>query len=136
MRRMLLLETVILLSIVILLALLVRRNALKLKEKKGGDIINAKVTKWKAISGRPTRYVLEVEYQVENMKQTKRFITSGKFAKKYEKEKIIPVVVIPNTDTIYLAEEDSKRQNMVLFFLIIIALPFLIIVALSLLLYS
>lgn len=122
-----LLTTVIMSSLVIILALLIRRNALRSDKKKYGNLINAKVTEWKVLSGKPTRYILEVEYEIKNRKQRKRLITSGKFARKYEKLSQIPIVVIQNTNKIYLEEEDWKRQNMVLFLLIMIALPTLII---------
>lgn len=112
--------------LVIILALLIRRNVLRVVKKKYGRVINAKVIKWGVISGQPTRFILEVEYQMNSIKKTKRFITSGKFAGKYEKERDIPIVVIQDTDKIFFEEEDWKEQNIFLLFIIIIMLPFLI----------
>lgn len=57
--------------------------------------------KWHILSGQPTRYILEVEYQMNSIKKTKRLITSGKFARKYEKERDIPIVVMQDTDKIF-----------------------------------
>lgn len=108
------------------MALLIRRNVLRVVKKKYGRVINAKVIKWGVISGQPTRFILEVEYQMNSIKKTKRFITSGKFAGKYEKERDIPIVVIQDTDKIFFEEEDWKEQNIFLLFIIIIMLPFLI----------
>lgn len=112
--------------LVIILALLIRRNVLRVVKKKYGRVINAKVIKWGVISGQPTRYLLEVEYQMNSIKKTKRFITSGKFAGKYEKERDIPIVVMQDTGKIFFEEEDWKEQNIFLLFIIIIMLPFLI----------
>lgn len=112
--------------LVIIMALLIRRNVLRVVKKKYGRVINAKVIKWGVISGQPTRFILEVEYQMNSIKKTKRFITSGKFAGKYEKERDIPIVVIQDTDKIFFEEEDWKEQNIFLLFIIIIMLPFLI----------
>lgn len=112
--------------LVIILALLIRRNVQRVVKKKYGRLINAKVIKWGVISGQPTRYLVEVEYQMNNIKKTKRLITSGKFAGKYEKERDIPIVVMQDTDQIFFEEEDWKEQNIFLLFIIIITLPFLI----------
>lgn len=123
---MILLATAFIFMLVIILALLIRRNVLRVVKKKYGRVINAKVIKWGVISGQPTRFILEVEYQMNSIKKTKRFITSGKFAGKYEKERDIPIVVIQDTDKIFFEEEDWKEQNIFLLFIIIIMLPFLI----------
>lgn len=123
---MILLATAFIFMLVIILALLIRRNVLRVVKKKYGRVINAKVIKWGVISGQPTRYILEVEYQMNSIKKTKRLITSGKFARKYEKERDIPIVVMQDTDKIFFEEEDWKEQNIFLLFIIIIMLPFLI----------
>lgn len=123
---MILLATAFIFMLVIILALLIRRNVLRVVKKKYGRVINAKVIKWGVISGQPTRFILEVEYQMNSIKKTKRFITSGKFAGKYEKERDIPIVVMQDTDKIFFEEEDWKEQNIFLLFIIIMMLPFLI----------
>lgn len=126
--QMILLVTIInLMLIAIILIFLIRRNILRLEKKKiMGTLIDAEVTKWKALSGQPTRYILEVEYEMEDKKYIKKLITSGKFAKKYEKERTVPIVVIQDTNKIYFKEEDWKRQNIFLISLIILILPALI----------
>lgn len=123
---MILLVTAFIFMLVIILALLIRRNVLRVVKKKYGRVINAKVIKWGVISGQPTRYILEVEYQMNSIKKPKRLITSGKFARKYEKERDIPIVVMQDTDKIFFEEEDWKEQNIFLLFIIIMMLPFLI----------
>lgn len=123
---MILLVTAFIFMLVIILALLIRRNVLRVVKKKYGRVINAKVIKWGVISGQPTRFILEVEYQMNSIKKTKRLITSGKFAGKYEKERDIPIVVMQDTDKIFFEEEDWKEQNIFLLFIIIMMLPFLI----------
>lgn len=126
--QMILLVTIInLMLIAIILIFLIRRNILRLEKKKiTGTLIDAEVTKWKALSGQPTRYILEVEYEMEDKKYIKKLITSGKFTKKYEKERTVPIVVIQDTNKIYFKEEDWKRQNIFLISLIILILPALI----------
>lgn len=112
---------------IVILALLIKRNISRFKNKNNnGILINAEVIKWKVLSGRPTRYILDIEYQMENVKQSKRLITSGSFARKYEKEKTVPIIVLHNTNRVYFEEENWKRQNIFLFILIIMSLPFLI----------
>lgn len=80
---------------IVILALLIKRNISRFKNKNNnGILINAEVIKWKVLSGRPTRYILDIEYQMENVKQSKRLITSGSFARKYEKEKTVPIIIL------------------------------------------
>lgn len=103
-------------SICIVFLLLIRRNRNKLARKiKYGKVIPAKVIFWKSIPGGPTRYVVKVDYKIEGEKKDKTLMTSGKFAKKYEYEKNIQIVVIPDSDEVFFEEEDWKSSNMILF---------------------
>ena len=76
-----------------------------------GKKVDGNVISWKAISGRPTRYVVKVEYEINEKKGNKTFVTSGKFAKKYERDKNIQIVVIPNSSKVFLEEENWKVIN-------------------------
>lgn len=118
---------IIVLTICIILILLIRSNKHKLKMKtECGEIIKAKVNSWKAIPGRPTRYAIKIEYEIDKKIENKVLITSRKFAKKYESERNIQVVAIPNSNKIFLQEEDWKIQNGMLCIFLIFAIYFLI----------
>lgn len=80
----------------------IRNNRNKLKWKiESGKIIDAQVISWKVITGRPTFYVMKVAYEIDHTKKNKTFITSGKFAKKYELDRNIQIVMIPNSNKVY-----------------------------------
>lgn len=94
-----------------------------------GIIVDAKVISWIYMLGRPTQYIVKVEYYIDNEKISKTLVTSGKFAAKYERERDIQVVVIPNTGKVYFAEENWRMQNIGLIIpimLIVFLLCFLI----------
>lgn len=116
----------IILLIYTVFILLIKRNRYKLKMKKEyGVVIKAKVIDWESIPGRPTRYIIKVEYEMDEKKENKTLITSGKIARKYEKEKSIQIAIIPNSNKIFFEEEDWKKQNILLFILLIFSIPFL-----------
>ncbi len=108
--------------ICIFLAIQIRNNQNKLKMKiESGEIINAKVISWKVITGRPTFYVMKVAYEIDNIKKNKTFITSGKSARKYELDRDIQIIIIPNSNKVFLEEENWKVQNICNFVLLIFA---------------
>ena len=88
---------------------------------ESGEIINAKVISWKVITGRPTFYVMKVAYEIDNIKKNKTFITSGKSARKYELDRDIQIIIIPNSNKVFLEEENWKVQNICNFVLLIFA---------------
>lgn len=95
--------------------LLIKRNNYNMYiKRKYGEVIPAQVKNWRIFLGTPTRYIIQVEYETKNEKTNKTLITSGKFARKYEKEKSIKLVEIPNSNKIFFEEEDRKVQNIVL----------------------
>lgn len=100
-------------------------NNLKLK-KECGKIIQAKVISWKAIPGRPTRYVISVEYEKDKKQENKTLISSGRFAKKYEYIRDIQVVTILNSDKVFLEEEDWRIQNVIYFVFLLFVSVFLL----------
>lgn len=119
--------TIIVLLICLILILLIRNNIGKQKLKKEyGKVIQAKVISWDVIPGRPNRYITNIEYEKEGKKESKMLVTSGSFAKKYEHEKNIQIVTVPNSNKIFFAEEDWKAQNIILFIFLIIVASFLI----------
>lgn len=52
-------------------------NNLKLK-KECGKIIQANVISWEAVSGRPTHYIIKIEYEKDKKQENKTIISSGK----------------------------------------------------------
>lgn len=105
----------------------IRNNRNKLKWKiESGKIIDAQVISWKVITGRPTFYVMKVAYEIDHTKKNKTFITSGKFAKKYELDRNIQIVMIPNSNKVFLEEENWKGQNIWNFVLLLFAAIFLL----------
>lgn len=108
-------------------ALQIRDNKNKLKMKREyGEVIVGKVISWNVVPGRPDRYDIKVEYEINEKKENKTFITSGKFAKRYEHDRNIQIVTIPNSNKVFLAEEDWKMQNRVSFVFLLFLLFFLL----------
>ncbi|MBD5395717.1 MAG: hypothetical protein HDR71_15975 [Lachnospiraceae bacterium] len=115
------------LSLDIVLFLLLRSNRNKLKRKtEYGKTIPAKVVSWNDIPGRPTIYVVQVEYEIAKEKKYKKLKTNGRFAKKYKYEKNIQIVVIPDSDEAFFEEEDWKLYNAILLFLLLFSASFYI----------
>ncbi|MBD5455769.1 MAG: hypothetical protein HDR23_04740 [Lachnospiraceae bacterium] len=113
--------------ICIVFLLLIRRNKNKLKRKiEYGKAIYAKVISWTSIPGKPTRYAVKVDYEIDGEKKNKMLITSGKFAKKYEYEKNIQIVVVPDSNEVFFEEEDWKSSNMILLVFLFFDIYFLI----------
>lgn len=103
---------IVVLIICIIFIYRVRKNKINLKLKTDyGKKIDGNIISWKAIPGRPTRYAIKVEYEINEKKENKTFITSGKFAKKYEHDRNIQIVVVPNSSKVFLEEENWKVQN-------------------------
>ncbi len=125
--------SVIAVSIIcILLVLQFKNNKSKLKMKiECGKKICAKVMSWDVFPGRPTLYVVKVEYEIDKKKEKKTFITSGKYAKKYEQDRNIQIVIIPNSNKVFLEEEDWKIQNIVIFVFLIFMIQFLLALLMS-----
>lgn len=115
---------VLIICIFLIIQIISNQNRLKLKTECG-EIISAKITSWKKIPGRPTFYAIKVEYEIDNIKRHKTFITSGKFAKRYESDRNIQIVIIPNSNKVFLEEENWKKQNICFFILLIFVVLFL-----------
>ena len=100
----------------IILTISLMRNIFKSKMiKKYGRVKQAEVRGCKWIPGRPTRYAIKVcyDHDTQGNEKTKWIIASGKFAKKYEKERTIEIVTMPKPDCFYLKENNWKIDNVV-----------------------
>lgn len=121
---------VVMLALIIICVLLffqIKKNINNLKLKKEcGKIVPAKVISWKVVPGRPTRYIISVEYEKDKKQEKKTLISSRKFARKYEYIRDVQIVTILNSDKVFLEEEDWKIQNVIYFVLLIFVLVFLV----------
>lgn len=118
---------IIVLILCLIFILLIKNNLGKLKLKREyGEVIGARVNSWNIVSGRPAHYIIKVEYERDNKKENKTLITSRRFAKKYEYDKNIQVVIIPNSNKVFFEEEDWKVQNIIFFIFLLFLVSFLI----------
>ena len=105
----------IILSIVSLLAgiadalhiYIIYRNH-KLKKRDGKLIIGKKVDS-KEIPGRPTRYIVKVEYELNNIVICKKIVTSDKKIKKYADGEEIPLLYVAAINKVFWAEDSSHE---------------------------
>lgn len=107
---------------------------MKLK-RKYGEVVQAKVISWDVVPGKPTRYIIKVEFEKDEKKENKILVTSGRFAKKYEHERNVQIVIVPNSKKVFFEEEDWNSENIVLFLFLIISLSFLILFLLTILIF-
>lgn len=118
---------IIVLILCLIFILLIKNNLGKLKLKREyGEVIGARVNSWNIVPGRPAHYIIKVEYERDNKKENKTLITSRRFAKKYEYDKNIQVVIIPNSNKVFFEEEDWKVQNIIFFIFLLFLVSFLI----------
>lgn len=89
-------------------------------KKLSTEIVLAKISSFKAIPGRPTRYIMRVEFERNHRKQKKCMVTGEKFGKKYEHTEQVQLVVAPESDMVFFAEESWKGINIVLHILFIV----------------
>ena len=90
-----------------LLIYIIYRNH-KLKKRDGKLIIGKKVDS-KEIPGRPTRYIVKVEYELNNTVICKNIVTSDKKIKKYAGGEEIPLLYVAAINKVYWAEDSSHE---------------------------
>lgn len=113
--------TFVMISIDSILILWIKNNLMKRKMmKESGEIIRAEINYWNSYMGQPTRYGMSVVYEEEGEKRKKFMMTSSSFAKKYQNEKYINIVILPHSGKIYFEEEDWRMQNIGFGFMAII----------------
>ena len=69
---------------------------------------------WEKIScdelpGRPTRYIVKVEYEINNVVHEKKVITTDKNIKKYADNGQIRLLYVDKIDKVYWAEDKSNE---------------------------
>ena len=80
----------------------------KLKKRDGKIIIGKKVDS-KEIPGRPTRYIVKVEYELNNTVICKKIVTSDKKIKKYAGGDEIPLLYVAAINKVFWAEDSSHE---------------------------
>lgn len=79
-----------------------------LKEKCGRRILGKKLSCTEII-GQPIRYVVEVEYQLNNDVHRRKIVTSDKRIKKYKDNEQILLLYVEEINKIFWAEDKSKE---------------------------
>lgn len=85
-----------------------RNNILK---KRNGRIITGKKINCEELFGRPIRYVVKVEYKVNNETKLSKIVTADKKIRKYANNEQIPLVYVDGIDKIFWAEENSHEKT-------------------------
>lgn len=98
-----------------------RRNRIKNRE---GMKIQGKKIDYKEIPGRPTRYLILVEYQINGEEKRKRIITTDRAARKFAKEEEIALIYVHSLDKIYWSGE-KKYANMPIIILLVVLAVFM-----------
>lgn len=83
-----------------------RTNELKRRE---GKYIIGKKAGCKEIPGRPRRYIVEVEFEMDNTIKCKKIVTSDKKIKKYADGEEIPLLYVDAVNKVFWAEDNSHE---------------------------
>lgn len=86
--------------------------------KHNGKLVLGKMIKCEEVWGRPIRYVVEVEYQLDNEVYSKKIVTADRKIKKYANGQEIPLLYVDTIDRIFWAEDNSKESLVCIILLI------------------
>lgn len=100
---------------IVLIYLIVKSNSLK--EKEGRVIFGRKIG-CDELPGRPTRYIVKVEYEIESMLYTKTIVTADKNIKKCANNEQIELIYVDKTNKIYWADDKSPERMLSIGFLV------------------
>lgn len=103
------------------------------KKKNEGIEIQGKQISYKEIPGRPTRYLIVIECEIDGIKRRKKIITSDKAVCKLKDDESIALIYVHSLDKVYWADEKKYTDIPTLTFLVIIFLLMWMIMWLSLL---
>lgn len=107
---------------IILIYKIVKDNSLKGKE---GMLLYGREVGCEVRWGTPTRYIVEVEYTVNDLVNRKRIVTTDKHIRKYTNDEYIPLIYVKRNNKVYWAEDKSIEKCVwiiILLFLCIFAL--------------
>lgn len=80
-------------------------------KKRNGINITGKKMNCEELLGMPIRYVVEVEYKVNNETKLSKIVTTDKKIRKYANNEQIPLVYVDGIDKIFWAEEKSHEKT-------------------------
>ena len=80
----------------------------KLK-RRDGKLIIGKIVYCKEIPGRPTMYIVKVEYELNNTVKCKRIVIYDKNINKYADGEEIPLLYVEAINKIFWAEDSSRE---------------------------
>lgn len=83
----------------------------ELKRREGKHIVGKK-TGCKEIPGRPTWYIIEVEFEQNNINKCKKIVTSDKKIKKYADGEEIPLLFVEAINKVFWAEDNSQEWRL------------------------
>ena len=90
----------------------------RLKERSSRRILGKKLSCTEII-GQPIRYVVEVEYQLNNAVCRRKIVTSDKRIKKYKDDEQIPLLYVEEINKIFWAEDKSNEWFVCILLLIV-----------------
>lgn len=80
-----------------------------MEKKRDGRPVSGKKTGCEEITGRPVRYIVEVEYQLDHKDYTKKIVTTDKRIRRYENNEPIPLLYVDSVNKVFWAEDNSKE---------------------------
>lgn len=102
---------------VVLICLIVRNKSLK--ERAGRIIVGRKIN-CKELPGCPTRYIVSVEYEINNTIYTKTVVTADKNISKCAQNEQIKLIYVDKTNKIYWAEDKSPEMMLWIILLVFV----------------
>lgn len=92
---------------VLCIYIIYRNDILK---KRNGRFIMGKSINCEELFGQPIRYVMEVEYKINDGTELSKIITTDKKIKKYNNNDSIPLIYVDAIDKVFWAEERSYEK--------------------------
>lgn len=110
------------LAVVILIfcVIIVKQIKRILEMSKKSNIVNADMRSFFKLSGRPTRYIIEVEFELNSEKKEKKVTIIDSRAERLIHEKHIPIVYCEKSNRVYWADESRVNRILLLIYLVVV----------------
>lgn len=79
-------------------------------KKKEGKIVIGKKLGCEEMFGTPTRYIVEVKYEINNIANKRKIVTTDKNIKKCNSDESIALLYVQKNNKVYWAEEKSNES--------------------------
>ena len=79
-------------------------------KKVGGLTLDGRKLDYSEIPGKPTRYRITVEYDLNGDRKQQAIVTADKNAEKFSRETEIPLVYVDSSDKVFWTEESDKDR--------------------------